>query len=655
MLRGAVERGVTFFDTAEVYGPYVNEEFVGEALAPLRDEVVIATKFGWRIEDGASVGLNSRPEQIRRVADASLQRLGVDVLDLFYQHRVDPNVPIEDVAGAVGELVAAGKVRHFGLSEAAAATIRRAHAVHPGHRRAERVLAVDPRPGGGGAADLCRARHRVRAVQPARQGLPHRHRDASTEFAADDVRTTIPRFTAENRAANEALVERVAVARRGQGCDARAGRPRLAAGPPSVDRADPRYAQARAGQRERRRHRAAALRRRGRRARRARRSASACGGSVTAKTTCRWSADDGRVPRTRAPSVGISSQARASDRPDAGDALRPVRPVWALLAAVLGFFVITLDAVVVNVALPAIGRDLGGGIAGLQWVVDGYTLMFAALLLSGGLVVRPDRRAAGFRGSGWRCSSLASVACGLAPSMALLVAARFVQGAAAAVMMPSSMALIGQAYPDPAARARAVAVWAMGGAVASSSGPVLGGLLTRLSWRWIFFVNVPVGIVALVLLRADAALDPAAGAVRLDGPDHRGAGHGRPDLRRHRGRRGRVRRARGPRRVRAGHRGVRGLPRRAGARPRIRWCRWTCSARARCRSPTVVGFAFVVGYYGLPFVMSLYLQQVRGLSPLATGVVFLPMMLIGAALTPVQRSPGRALGRPRCRSPPVCC
>src|ERR687885_1222344 len=131
VLRGAVERGITFFDTAEVYGPYVNEELVGEALEPLRDQVVIATKFGWRIEDGRSVGLDSRPEQIKRVADASLRRLRVDTIDLFYQHRVDPDVPIEDVAGAVAELVQAGKVRHFGLSEAGAATIRRAHAVHP--------------------------------------------------------------------------------------------------------------------------------------------------------------------------------------------------------------------------------------------------------------------------------------------------------------------------------------------------------------------------------------------------------------------------------------------------------------------------------------------------------------------------------------------
>jgi len=131
VLRDAFELGITFFDTAEVYGPYLNEELVGEALAPVRDQVVIATKFGWRIENGRSAGLDSRPEQIKRVADASLTRLRTDVIDLFYQHRVDPDVPIEDVAGAVGELVQAGKVRHFGLSEAAAATIRLAHGVFP--------------------------------------------------------------------------------------------------------------------------------------------------------------------------------------------------------------------------------------------------------------------------------------------------------------------------------------------------------------------------------------------------------------------------------------------------------------------------------------------------------------------------------------------
>src|ERR1700761_2302237 len=131
LIRAAVEQGVTFFDTAEVYGPFTNEEVVGEALAPLRDKVIIATKFGFNIADGKTAGLNSRPEHIKDVAEASLKRLNTDVIDLFYQHRVDPAVPIEDVAGAVKELIQQGKVKHFGLSEPGAQTIRRAHAVQP--------------------------------------------------------------------------------------------------------------------------------------------------------------------------------------------------------------------------------------------------------------------------------------------------------------------------------------------------------------------------------------------------------------------------------------------------------------------------------------------------------------------------------------------
>ena len=131
IIRAAVDAGVTFFDTAEVYGPYTNEDVVGEALEPVRNQVAIATKFGFNIEDGRMAGLNSRPAQIRAVADASLKRLRTDRIDLFYQHRVDPDVPIEDVAGAVKDLIAEGKVKHFGLSEAGAATIRRAHAVQP--------------------------------------------------------------------------------------------------------------------------------------------------------------------------------------------------------------------------------------------------------------------------------------------------------------------------------------------------------------------------------------------------------------------------------------------------------------------------------------------------------------------------------------------
>jgi len=226
VLRGAVDRGVTFFDTAEVYGPYVNEELVGEALAPVRDQVVIATKFGFRIENGASVGLNSRPERIRAVATASLERLGVERIDLFYQHRVDPEVPIEDVAGTVAELVQEGKVRSFGLSEASAETIRRAHSVHP-------VTAVqseyslwtrDPEPQ---VLPTCAALGiGFVPFSPLGKGFLTGAVDASTSFADGDVRTTIPRFTAENRAANQALVEHISALARAK--DATPGQVALA-------------------------------------------------------------------------------------------------------------------------------------------------------------------------------------------------------------------------------------------------------------------------------------------------------------------------------------------------------------------------------------------------------------------------------------------
>ena len=203
------EAGVTFFDTAEVYGPYVNEELVGEALAPLRDQVVIATKFGWNIADRTMIGTDSRPEQIKRVADASMKRLGIDVIDLFYQHRVDPDVPIEDVAGTVAELVQAGKVRHFGLSEAGAETIRRAHAVHP-------VTAVqseyslwtrDPEPE---VLPTC-SELGIGFVpfSPLGRGFLTGTVATATEFTPGDIRTTMPRFTAENIGANEALVSYV--------------------------------------------------------------------------------------------------------------------------------------------------------------------------------------------------------------------------------------------------------------------------------------------------------------------------------------------------------------------------------------------------------------------------------------------------------------
>jgi aryl-alcohol dehydrogenase-like predicted oxidoreductase len=208
VLRGAVERGVTFVDTAEVYGPYVNEELVGEALEPLRDQVVIATKFGFDIAGGRG-GLDSRPEQIRRVADASLRRLRTDRIDLFYQHRVDPDVPIEDVAGTVGELVAAGKVGHLGLSEPSATTIRRAHAVHP-------VTAVqseyslwtrDPEP--EVLPTLAELGIGFVPFSPLGKGFLTGTVDTSTSFSEGDVRATIPRFSEANRAANQALVDHV--------------------------------------------------------------------------------------------------------------------------------------------------------------------------------------------------------------------------------------------------------------------------------------------------------------------------------------------------------------------------------------------------------------------------------------------------------------
>ncbi|WP_410874629.1 aldo/keto reductase [Nocardia sp. A7] len=207
VIRYAVdEAGVTFFDTAEVYGPYVNEELVGEALAPLRDQVVIATKFGWNIADGKMIGTDSRPEQIKRVADASLQRLRTDVIDLFYQHRVDPAVPIEDVAGAVAELVQAGKVRHFGLSEAGPETIRRAHAVFPvtALQSEYSLWTRDPEPE---VLPTC-AELGIGFVpfSPLGKGFLTGTVAAATTFSANDIRATIPRFAAENISGNEALV-----------------------------------------------------------------------------------------------------------------------------------------------------------------------------------------------------------------------------------------------------------------------------------------------------------------------------------------------------------------------------------------------------------------------------------------------------------------
>lgn len=210
VLREAVDLGVTLFDTAEVYGPYVNEELVGEALAPVRDGVVLATKFGWDIQDGRSVGVNSRPDHIRRVAEESLRRLRTDVIDLFYQHRVDPDVPIEDVAGTVSELVTEGKVRHFGLSEASASTIRRAHAVFPVTALQSEYSLWTRDPETDVLPVVAELGIGFVPFSPLGRGYLTGTMDASTTLADDDMRRELPRFEKENLAANRALIDEVA-------------------------------------------------------------------------------------------------------------------------------------------------------------------------------------------------------------------------------------------------------------------------------------------------------------------------------------------------------------------------------------------------------------------------------------------------------------
>jgi aryl-alcohol dehydrogenase-like predicted oxidoreductase len=207
LIRAAVNRGVTFFDTAEVYGPFTNEEIVGEALAPVRDRVVLATKFGFKIESGQQTGLNSRPEHIKEVAEAALKRLKTDRIDLFYQHRVDPSVPIEDVAGAVKELIAEGKVKQFGLSEAGVQVIRRAHAVQPvaalqseyslwWREPEEQIIPVLNELGIGFVP-----------FSPLGKGFLTGKIDQNTTFDSTDFRNTVPRFAPENREANQAFVD----------------------------------------------------------------------------------------------------------------------------------------------------------------------------------------------------------------------------------------------------------------------------------------------------------------------------------------------------------------------------------------------------------------------------------------------------------------
>jgi aryl-alcohol dehydrogenase-like predicted oxidoreductase len=209
VIRGAVERGITFFDTAEVYGPFINEELLGEALAPVREKVVIATKFGFKFDPAThkQSGTDSRPEHIKEVAEASLKRLKTDVIDLFYQHRVDPNVPIEDVAGAVKDLIQQGKVKHFGLSEAGVRTIRRAHAVQPvtalqneyslwWKMPEQEVLPLLEELGIG-----------LVAYSPLGKGFLTGKIDENTTFDSTDFRNIVPRFTPEARKANQAVVD----------------------------------------------------------------------------------------------------------------------------------------------------------------------------------------------------------------------------------------------------------------------------------------------------------------------------------------------------------------------------------------------------------------------------------------------------------------
>jgi len=211
LIRSAVERGVTFFDTAEVYGPFTNEELVGEALAPVRDKVVIATKFGFKFgPNGESMGVDSRPEHIKQAAESSLKRLKTDVIDLYYQHRVDPNVPIEDVAGAVRDLIREGKVKHFGLSEAGVQTIRRAHAVQPVTALQNEYSLWWRRPEAEVLPLLEELGIGLVPYSPLGKGFLTGKMSEDTKFASSDIRNVIPRFTPDARKANQVLVDLIA-------------------------------------------------------------------------------------------------------------------------------------------------------------------------------------------------------------------------------------------------------------------------------------------------------------------------------------------------------------------------------------------------------------------------------------------------------------
>ena len=242
LIRSAVERGVTFFDTAEVYGPFTNEELVGEALAPFRGQVVIATKFGFELDPNGGprwTGLDSRPEHIKEVAEASLKRLKVDAIDLFYQHRVDPDVPIEDVAGAVKDLIREGKVKHFGLSEAGAQTIRRAHAVQPVAAIQSEYSLWWRRPEADVLPTLEELGIGFVPFSPLGKGFLTGKIDESTTFDSSDFRNILPRFTPEARKANQALVDLLGEIAERKEATPGPDRARLAARPEAVDRPDP--------------------------------------------------------------------------------------------------------------------------------------------------------------------------------------------------------------------------------------------------------------------------------------------------------------------------------------------------------------------------------------------------------------------------------
>lgn len=304
----------------------------------------------------------------------------------------------------------------------------------------------------------------------------------------------------------------------------------------------------------------------------------------------------------------------------------------AMAAALLGIAVMTLDALIVNVALPAIGRDFGDGMTGLQWVVDGYTLMFAALLLSAGSVTDRVGARRAF-GVGLAVFVTASAACGLAPNLGVLVAARLVQGSGAAMIAPASLALIREAFPDSARRARAISIWAAASSVGAAAGPVAGGLLSQVSWRMIFFVNLPMGLVALLLLtrtarspRRPAPFDwtgqiaavAAMGALAYGAIEAGAAGFGAP----------RVQAAFGLA-VAAAAVFLAGQAR--GAHPMVP----LTLLRSRAMSvAATVGFAINVGFYGMVFLLSLYLQESRGLSAPAAGLAFVPMTVLTAFISP---------------------